>query len=87
LVTSQGGSAATYISLNSGEADTDTTTEFQVTGSAIDCDLTGIKALGNGTNGIQIDSRCANTIGNGRSVLNTSSNFVNNGTGTVGTGL
>ncbi|MCC8964903.1 hypothetical protein H8A95_21955 [Bradyrhizobium sp. Pear76] len=86
-ITSQGGSTPSYISLTGCEADASTTIGFWLTGSAVDCDLTGIKAISNGTNGIQVDSGCTNTLITGRSVSNTSSNLVNNGTGTVSTGL
>lgn len=84
-VTAQGGQASNYIRI-SGTFRASTTIGVWVTGSATDFTFNG-DAIANGTNGIQIDAGCTNALLTGRTVANTSANIVDNGTGTVRSGL
>lgn len=82
-IAASGGTQSQYIDINSSEAVSSTTIGFQVAGNSSRCGLNNIKAISNGTNGVQLDSGSVRTQVSGRSYNNTSNNLVDNGTSSI----
>lgn len=78
-----GSTQSNFVTLDNCEADASTTIGFRVVGNSNRCDLNHIKAINNGTNGVQIDAGATVTRVSGRSTANISVNLVDNGTGSV----
>lgn len=81
------GSESQYINISGCEAHASTAAGFLVAGNSVRCNLTGIMAISNATNGVQIDTGAAATLVTGRAFNNTTNNLLDNGTATVKTDL
>lgn len=75
------------ISLNGCEAESSTTIGFRVQGNSVRCDLQNIKAVNNGTNGVQIDAGAVRTLVTGRAFGNSSGQVLDNGTSSITTNI
>lgn len=82
-----GGIQSTFVDCADCSAIASTTSGFHFVGNSADCSAYNLRAISNGTYGVQVDAGCTNIIVSGRSVANSTGNLNNNGTATVSTNL